>query len=105
MQNTNYLQSQTILRALEFALARGGFGSNSKQKRTAQSLVKEMKSNKSLSGRHEQLAGMLERGATIAQMMKATNSSRRTVFRYLNHFEDAGVDIALEDGRYRLKRA
>lgn len=103
MQNTNYLQSQTVLKALEFTLARGGFGANGKQKRTAQSLVKEMKSNKSLSGRHEQLAAMLTKGATIAQMMKATNSSRRTVFRYLNHFEEAGMDITLDNGKYKLK--
>lgn len=104
MQNSSYLQSQTVLKALEFALARGAFGSHAKQKKTAQTLVKEMKSNQSLSGRHEQLASMLAKGATVDQMMKATNASRRTVFRYLNHFEDAGMNIILDDGKYTLKK-
>lgn len=102
MQHSSYLHSQTVLRALEFALARGGFGGNARQKRTAQTLVKEMKSNQSLSGRHDQLASLLERGATVDQMMKATNASRRTIFRYLNHFEEAGMGIVLDDGKYTL---
>ncbi len=103
MQSTSFLQTQTILRALEFALSRGGFGSNAKQKKTAAALVREMKSNKSVSGRHQQLKTLLKKGATIDAMMKATGASRRTLFRYLNHFEDAGVDIMIVDGKYRLK--
>ncbi len=103
MQNASYLQSQTVVRALEFALARGGFGTNGKQKKTAQSLIRNMRSNQSLSGRHEQLATLLRKGATVNQMMKATDASRRTIFRYLNHFEEAGMAIVLDDGKYTLK--
>lgn len=68
----------------------------------AQALIKDMKSNESLSGRHQQLVNLLKKGATIDDMIKVTRSSRRTVFRYLNQFEDAGVDIQLVDGRYKL---
>lgn len=92
-----------MVRALEFSLARGGFGSNGKQKRTAQALIRDMKSNQSLSGRHEQLAALLRKGAAVEQMMKAANASRRTIFRYLNHFEEAGMEIVLEDGKYTIK--
>lgn len=104
MQNSSYVHSQTVLKALEFALTRGAFNGNAKQKKTAQAIVKEMKSNQSLSGRHEQLAALLSRGATVEQMMKAASASRRTIFRYLNHFEDAGLDIVLDDGKYTLKK-
>ena len=103
MRKTSFLQTQTILRALEFTLSKGGFGNNARQKRTATGLVKDMKSTKSVSGRHQQLRAMLKRGATLDQMIKATGSSRRTIFRYLNHFEDAGIDIVLADGKYRLR--
>ncbi len=103
VRNTSFLETQTILRALEFALAKGGFGANTKQKKAAAALIKTMKSTKSVSGRHQQLIAMLKKGASLAQMMKATGSSRRTVFRYLNHFEDAGLDIALAKGKYKLE--
>ena len=102
MQQTSFSQTQTILKALEFALAKNGFVGNGKQKKTAQALIRSMKSNESLSGRHQQLVGMLKKGATIDDMIKATGSSRRTVFRYLNHFEDAGVNITLVGGKYKL---
>ena len=101
--NTSFLETQTILAALEFALANGGFGSSGSQKKTAQRLVKSMKSTESVSGRHQQILQMLRKGATIGQMIKATEASRRTIFRYLNHFEEAGMDIELVDGNYRLK--
>ena len=102
MQNTSFLETQTILRALEFSLAKGGFGSNARHKKTATTLVKTMKSNKSVAGRHQQLASILKKGASIEQMMKAVSASRRTIFRYLNHFEEAGHNIVITDGKYKL---
>jgi hypothetical protein len=103
VQGTSFIQNETILRALEFAVAKGGFGGNAKQKKAAVGLIQQMKSNKSVSGRHQQLMSLLAKGATIEQLMKSTTTSRRTVFRYLNHFEDAGVEIQLTDGKYKLK--
>jgi len=104
LQSTSFVQTQTILRALEFTLNKGGFGGNARQKKAAGALIKEMKATRSISGRQQQLMIMLRKGATIEQMISATGSSRRTVFRYLNHFEDAGVDIVILDGKYRLKQ-
>lgn len=103
MRSTSFLQTQTILKALEFATARGGFGSDAQQKKTAQQLLKSMKSNQSVSGRHQQLTAMLKKGASIDDMMKSTGASRRTVFRYLNHFEEAGITLNLVGGKYKLK--
>jgi hypothetical protein len=103
VQNNSYLQTQTILRGLEFALAKGAFDGNAGQKRTAVAVIKEMKGNRSVGGRHQSLTSILKKGATVEGMMKATASSRRTIFRYLNSLEEAGVDIQLEGGRYKLK--
>jgi len=103
VRDTNFVQTETILRALEYALSHGGFGKNARQKKAAASLIKEMKSNQSVTGRHQQLAAMLKKGATVEQMIRASGSSRRTIFRYLNHFENAGMDITIDRGTYKLK--
>ncbi len=102
MQSTSYTQTQTILRALEFAAARGGF-TNAQQKKTAQSLIKNMRSNKSVSGRHQQLTALLKKGASIDEMKKTTGASRRTIFRYLTHLKEAGLRLDLTRGHYKLK--
>lgn len=103
LKNTSFLQSQTLVTALEFTLAKGGFAGNDHQKKTAQTLLKEMRSARSVSGRHQQLTALLKKGASVEEMIKATSASRRTIFRYLNHLEEAGLDLVLSDGRYRLK--
>lgn len=103
VQNTSFLQSQTVLRALEFALSKGGFDGHAMQKKTAAELVKNMKSTQSVSGRHHHLTALLKKGASIDEMIKATSSSRRTIFRYLNHLEEAGVNLVIGDGKYKLK--
>lgn len=103
LKNTSFLQSQTMVQALEFALAKGGFGNNEHQRKAAQALLKDLKSARSVSGRHQQLTTQLKKGASVDEMIKATNSSRRTVFRYLNHLEEAGIDLVLADGKYTLK--
>lgn len=103
MQTTSFIESETILRALEFANSKGAFGTI-QQKKTAAGLIRRMKSNQSLSGRHQQLRDLLQRGANIDEMSRALGASRRTVFRYLNHFEEAGISIVLEDGKYRMAK-
>jgi len=103
MRKTSFLETKTILHALEFSLSKGGFHNHPKMKKTAAGLVRDMKSSHSISGRHQHLMTMLKKGATLAQMIRSSNCSRRTIFRYLNHLEEAGIDIVLTDGTYMLK--
>lgn len=103
MQQSSFVETETILQALEFASSKGAFSRSPRQKKTAGELIKRMKSNQSLSGRHQQLRDLLRKGATIEEMIKSIRASRRTLFRYLNHFEEAGLTIVLEDGCYRIK--
>ncbi len=86
---------------MEFTLGKGGF-KNPAQKKAASSLIKSMNGRESVSGRHQQLHSLLERGATLQEMIAATDSSRRTIFRYLNQFEEAGLTITLLDRTYTL---
>jgi len=102
LQTNGYLESKTILRSLEYALAKGGFADQPEQKRAALALIKEMKGNKSIGGRQQLLTALLKKGASLEDMIKAVGASRRTIFRYLNHFEEAGINIQLEGGKYRL---
>jgi DeoR/GlpR family transcriptional regulator of sugar metabolism len=102
VQQTKFVETETILKALEFASTKGGF-SDPRQKKVAASLIKTMKSTRSVSGRHQQLRSFLKKGATVSEMMRATSSSRRTVFRYLNHFEEAGMTVTLQGGKYKLQ--
>ncbi len=67
MRNTSFLQTQTILRSLEFTLGKGGF-KNAAQKKAASSLIKSMNGRESVSGRHQQLHSLLERGATLQEL-------------------------------------
>ena len=104
VQNTSYVQTQTMIRALEFTLAKDGFGINTQHKDTAKSLLKSMNSKKSVSGRHKQIASLLKKGSSVSQMMKSVGASRRTIFRYLNHIEDAGFNINIDNGKYQIAK-
>ena len=103
MQQSSFVETETILQALEFANAKGAFNANPRKKKTASELIRRMRSHHSLSGRRQQLRDLLRNGATIDEMIKNIRASRRTVFRYLNHFEEAGLTIILEDGKYHIK--
>ena len=63
-------------------------------------LCKELEGEKSIYGRQLRMISLMEKGASIAGLVRKLRCSRRTVFRYLNYFEDAGVSVTLEDGKY-----
>jgi biotin operon repressor len=44
----------------------------------------------------------MQDGVTIETMRRKLRCSRRTVFRYLNELEAAGVEISLQGQRYRV---
>lgn len=103
MRGASYLEMQTIVAALEFALSRGEFDAKARQKRAAQQLIKRLRSNRTISGRQEQIMALLKNGASIPQMVQASGTSRRTIFRYLNHYEEAGFDLEIANGKYQIR--
>mgnify|MGYP002624841957 CR=1 FL=1 len=103
MQHSNFVETETILRAIEFAQAKGAFSRDPRLQKAATALIKRMKSNRTPSGRQQQLRNLLREGASIKDMIRGIGASRRTVFRYLNDFEEAGLRLVLEDGRYFIR--
>ena len=68
-------------------------------------LCQELAGERSIYGRQLSMIRLMEKGATIEALGKKLRCSRRTVFRYLNHLEDAGVSIKLENGKYGVDKS
>jgi len=88
--------------ALRGALKQRSFGESPSLRKVAERLLSELESERSIYGRQLKMLRMLRDGATIEDIERKVGCSRRTVFRYLNHLEDAGLDLALEDYKYRV---
>jgi biotin operon repressor len=51
------------------------------------------------------MIGLMEKGASLADIGRKLRSSRRTVFRYLNHLEDACISITLDKNKYHVDKS
>ncbi len=85
-------------------MARKLYGSDARTHKAATGLVKSLESDRSIYGRQLKMIGLMSKGVTIQQVVKSLRCSRRTIFRYLNHLEDAGIQVTLEDGRYKVPK-
>jgi biotin operon repressor len=90
--------------ALRHAIRSGLYKGDPEVLEAAQKLVKTLESERSLYGRQLRMIHAMESGITIEQMGKLLRCSRRTLFRYLNHLEAAGIDITLENRQYKVAR-
>ena len=90
--------------ALRHALKSGIYKNDPEVQDAAQKLVKTLESERSLYGRQLRMIQAMESGITIEQMGRLLHCSRRTLFRYLNHLEAAGVEITLENSEYTVAR-
>ncbi|MCP4247099.1 MAG: HTH domain-containing protein [bacterium] len=97
-----FTETLAIHTALRAALKQKLFGVDPHIRKTAEKLVSGFESERTIYGRQLKMLGLMRQGATIDAIRRKLSCSRRTVFRYLNHLESAGVDITLEDGVYRV---
>ena len=97
---SDFTETFAIHVALKHALKAKQYGKTPAVRKAAEVLCKELHGEKSIYGRQLKMIGLMEKGATIAELGRKLRSSRRTVFRYLNHLEDAGVSIKLEGSKY-----
>ncbi len=74
-------------------------------KKAADTLCKELQGEKSIYGRQLKMINLMEKGVSIAELGRKLRCSRRTVFRYLNHLEDAGVPITLDGSKYNVDKS
>ena len=99
------LQTLAIHVALKNALKGREYSKIPAVQKSAEKLCQELQSERSIYGRQLSMVKLMEKGASIEALGRKLSCSRRTVFRYLNHLEDAGVPIKLEDGRYRVDKS
>ena len=101
---SDFAETFAVHTALQHALSRKLYAGDARTQKAAAALVKSLESDRSIYGRQLKMIGLMTKGVTIRQIVRSLGCSRRTVFRYLNHLEGAGVDITLEDGRYRVPK-
>jgi len=88
--------------ALRLALKQKLFAKDARLRKTAARLVADLESDRTIYGRQLRMLSLMQAGASIDRMRRKLRCSRRTVFRYLNHLEAAGVKITLEGQEYRV---
>lgn len=102
---SDFAETFAIHVGLKTALKSRQYEQTPSVKRAAEQLLKSLQSDKTIYGKQLQMLSLMEKGATIAELGRKLRCSRRTAFRYLNHLEDAGIDITLEDGKYTVGKA
>jgi biotin operon repressor len=99
---SDFTETFAVHAALKNALKSGVYRSDAKLRTAGQRLVKSLESEQSIYGRQIRMIQLMQKGASIEKMGKQLRCSRRTLFRYLNHLEMAGIDITLEGHEYKV---
>lgn len=98
--SSDFTEMLAIHVALKAALKWKHYDKNPAVKKAALRLRKELEGDDSIFGRQLNMIGLMEKGVTVAELGRKLKSSRRTLFRYLNYLEDAGIDIRLDGTKY-----
>ncbi len=101
---SDFTETFAIHVALKAAQKGRLYEKNKAVKKSAEVLCKELESERSIYGRQLKMINLMEKGATIEGLGRKLRCSRRTVFRYLNNLEDAGVGIKLVSGKYQIDK-
>jgi len=99
---SDFTQTLIIHAALRLAVKQKLFASQPGVRKTADKLLTALESDRTVYGRQLRMLAMMQHGATIEAMRRKIRCSRRTVFRYLNQLESAGVEISLQGQQYRV---
>lgn len=98
---SDFAQALATHVALSHAIRANAYRSAPHLKKAAEHLLREIEGDRSTSGRQIRMLGQLSKGAGLNDICRKLRCSRRTVFRYLNQLEEAGVSITLENNKYR----
>ncbi|MHC5111849.1 MAG: HTH domain-containing protein [Planctomycetota bacterium] len=98
--SSDFTETLAIHSALKSAVRSKVFDTNPEVKKAAQKLCKDLDSERSIYGRQLKMLGLMQKGASVAELGKKLGASRRTLFRYLNYLEQAGIEIKLENNKY-----
>lgn len=97
---SDFTETLAIHVALKSALKAKKYAANAAVRHAAERLCKDLESERSIYGRQLKMLGLMEKGVTLVGLSRKLRCSRRTVFRYLNHLEDAGIALKLDGTRY-----
>ena len=101
---SDFTETFAIHVALKSAMKGKAYEKNAAVKKAAEKLCKDLAGERSIYGRQLKMINLMERGATLAEIGRKLRCSRRTVFRYLNHLEDAGIAIKLQGTKYHVDK-
>lgn len=102
LTRSEFKETYAVHAALRAALKSKLYAKDATVQKAAEKLLKYLEGDKSIYGRQCAMIRLMQKGATIAQLKKGLNSSRRTIFRYFLDLEQAGVDITLEGATYNV---
>lgn len=101
---SDFAETLAIYLGIKSALKSNRYGKQAAVRAAAEQLLKDLSSEKSVFGMQLKMIALLEKGTTIDDLGKRIRCSRRTVFRYLNSLEEAGVGITLDQGTYQVDK-
>lgn len=102
---SDFTETLAVHMALRSALKSRQFEKNAAVRKAATALCQDLEGESSIYGRQLKMLNLMGRGATLVDLGRKLHCSRRTVFRYLNHLEDAGVPIELDGTKYTVGKS
>lgn len=99
---SDFIESLAVHAGLKLALKQRVFKNSPRARKSAEGLLASLESSRSTYGRQLKMLQLMQKGASVQTMGKSLRCSRRTVFRYLNHLENAGVEITLSGETYHV---
>ncbi len=103
--SSDFTDTLAVHAALKLAIKAKHYDKSPAVKKAALGLCKELEGEKSIYGRQLKMLKLMQKGASVAELGRKLKCSRRTLFRYLNHLEGAGIDISLDGSRYRVGKS
>ena len=100
--DADFTETFAVHASLRLALKQNLFSKDAKLKKSADHLVHELEGDRTIYGRQLKMLQLMQRGASVDSMGHKLRCSRRTIFRYLNHLEEAGVQVTLDGSKYTV---
>ena len=101
---SDFTEHFAIQVALRSALRSNQYKKNAAVRKAAEKLRDELQGERSIYGRQLKMINLMQTGATLAEVGRKIRCSRRTVFRYLNHLEEAGISLTLRQNKYYVDK-
>jgi len=99
---SDFTETLAVHAALRLAVKQKLFAKDERVRKSADKLLSALESERTTYGRQLKMLSLMQNGASIETMRRKLRCSRRTIFRYLNHLEAAGVEITLQGQKYSV---